>query len=260
MTLRSTLYAIDRGIRWRAGVALAKGAIIFVFGFWILFEVGRRAIEGGTPAAETMGVVGLLALVANVACLGLLFRFRTQDMNMSSTYECSRNDVMANSGVIVAAVAVGVTGSAWPDLAVGLLIAVICLHSAWKVTRVAWPEYRRQPRPIQNSVLAARPGRLTDEMLDVLHCDIASRPAGPTSDDLAPYVLGTSLVDDQIVVRFAVEGSAVVRAFADAECVCCGGIGWKVNETPEWIALTLAGTPEQLAVLASAWLLTGVGR
>jgi len=137
-----SLYALDRSLRWRAGAAVAKGGIVLGFGCWILFEVGRRLLVGGVPAAETIGVVGLLALVANLTCLALLWRFRAQDVNMSSTFECSRNDVIANVGVLLAAVGVWLTGAAWPDLLVGVLVAAVFLRSAWSILCAAWPQYR----------------------------------------------------------------------------------------------------------------------
>lgn len=137
-----SLYALDRGLRWRAGAALAKGGIVLAFGVWILVEVGRRLVSGGAPDAETIGVVGLLALAANLACLGLLWRFRSHDVNMSSTFECSRNDVVANVGVLLAAAGVALTGAAWPDLVVGLLVAVVFLRSAWSILGTAWPQFR----------------------------------------------------------------------------------------------------------------------
>ncbi|MCL4239776.1 MAG: cation transporter [Dehalococcoidia bacterium] len=136
-----SLYALGRGVRWRAGAALAKSAIIFAFGLWILAEVGRRLVVGGAPDAGTIGAVGILALAANLTCLGLLWRFRAHDINMSSTFECSRNDVIANVGVLVAAAGVGVTGDAWPDLAVGVLIAIVFLRSAFLIGRAALPEF-----------------------------------------------------------------------------------------------------------------------
>jgi len=142
-----SLYALDRGLRWRAGAAMAKGGIIFVFSIWIIVEVIRRLLEGGVPSSQAMGLVGLAALAANVTCLMLLWRFRDQDVNMSSTFECSRNDVIANVGVLVAAAAVWMTGAAWPDLVVGVLIATVFLRSSWSVTRSAWPELRARTEP-----------------------------------------------------------------------------------------------------------------
>src|SRR3546814_7598366 len=87
--------------------------------------------------------VGSAALVANLICLALLWRFRRENVNMSSTFECSRNDVASNVGVLAAAGLVGLTGSAWPDIIVGGLIAVIFLRSAWRVLGEAWPAWRR---------------------------------------------------------------------------------------------------------------------
>lgn len=136
-----SLYALDRTLRWRAGAALAKAGIVLLFGAWILFEVGRRVLDGGVPAAETIGIIGLLALAANLTCLGLLWRFRAHDINMSSTFECSRNDVAANIGVLAAAAGVWLTGTAWPDLIIGLLIAAVFLRSAWSIGRSAWPQF-----------------------------------------------------------------------------------------------------------------------
>lgn len=136
-----SLYALDRSLRWRAGAALMKGGIVFVFGAWVAFEVGRRLITGGVPAAETMGLVGVAALLANLACLALLWRFRARDINMSSTFECSRNDVIANLGVLASAAGVWATGMAWPDLLVGMFIAAVFLRSAWTITRSAWAQF-----------------------------------------------------------------------------------------------------------------------
>jgi Co/Zn/Cd efflux system component len=91
--------------------------------------------------------VGSAALVANLICLALLWRFRRENVNMSSTFECSRNDVASNVGVLAAAGLVGLTGSAWPDIIVGGLIAVIFLRSAWRVIGEAWPAWRAAKAP-----------------------------------------------------------------------------------------------------------------
>jgi Co/Zn/Cd efflux system component len=160
-----TLYAQDRGLRWRAGAALVKGTIILAFGFGILFEVGRRLLVGGLPAAETIGIVGLVALTANPVCLGLLSRFRTHDVNMSSTFECSRNDVIANVGVLLAAGGVWLSGAAWPDLIVGVLVAAVFLRSAGSIVRAAWPQFHD-----------SEPARSDDEG-PLVSCSDLERPA-----------------------------------------------------------------------------------
>ncbi|MEX2373294.1 MAG: cation transporter [Dehalococcoidia bacterium] len=142
-----SLYALGRSLRWRAGAALAKGGIVLVFGGWVAFEVIRRIATGGIPDAETIGLVGTLALMANLVCLALLWRFRTHDINMSSTFECSRNDVIANVGVLLAAAGVGLTGAAWPDLVVGSIVAAVFLRSAWSILQAAWPQFRASDTP-----------------------------------------------------------------------------------------------------------------
>lgn len=133
-----SLYALSRGPRWEAGAALAKGVIILVFGLLILVEIADKIANGVPPSSPLMVAFGSLALVANLACLAMLWRFRKTNVNMSSTFECSRNDVASNIGVIVAAGFVFLLDSPWPDIIVGGLIAAIFLWSAVKVLRGAW--------------------------------------------------------------------------------------------------------------------------
>lgn len=140
-----SLYALSRGPRWQAGAAVAKGVIILGFGLGIIVDVALKYAYGAPPSSLVMSVFGTLALVANLACLALLWRFRSMNVNMSSTFECSRNDVVSNLGVLVAAGLVALSGAAWPDLVVGLVIAMIFLRSAWRVLAEAWPLVRRQP-------------------------------------------------------------------------------------------------------------------
>ena len=93
------------------------------FGIGVLAEVGAKLSRGLMPAADVMGSIGLLALGANAVCLALLWRHRADDLNMRSAFVCSLNDVAGNAGVLLASAGVGLLGSAWPDIAVGLLIA-----------------------------------------------------------------------------------------------------------------------------------------
>jgi len=137
-----SLYALQRSLRWRAGAAVAKGGIIAAFGIWVMIEAASKLVNGVTPAAGTMVLLGLIALVANLTCLALLYRFRHRDVNLSSTFECSRNDVIANTGVLLAAGGVYATGAAWPDILVGAVIAVLFFRSAIRVLRQAWPQFR----------------------------------------------------------------------------------------------------------------------
>jgi Co/Zn/Cd efflux system component len=92
-----------------------------------------------------MGIVGFLALLGNGACLALLWKHRVEDINMSSVWECSRNDIASNIAVFVAAGGVWFTRSQWPDLAVGLVLAILFLRSALRVLRGAVSELRRAP-------------------------------------------------------------------------------------------------------------------
>lgn len=138
-----SLFALSRGSRWEAGAALTKGVIILGFGVAVLFELTMKITHGVPPSSRLMLVVGSVALVANLGCLALLWRFRRTNVNMSSTFECSRNDVISNTGVLVAAGLVGFYGSAWPDIIIGGLIAAIFLRSAAKVLRDAWPAWHQ---------------------------------------------------------------------------------------------------------------------
>jgi len=143
-----SLYALARGVRWKAGAALAKGGFILLFGIGVLIELALKIATGVPPSSSLMLGFGGLALAANLTCLALLWRFRTQDVNMSSTFECSRNDVIANCGVLAAAVAVAGLHSPWPDIAVGAAIAAVFLRSAFRVIGQAWPAFRAPPQPL----------------------------------------------------------------------------------------------------------------
>ena len=138
-----SLYALERSARWRAGAALFKGAFILLLGLGVLVQIGLKMAFGVAPSSTLMLLFGGLALAANLFCLKLLWRFRADNVNLSSTFECSRNDVIANVGVIVAAIGVTAFDSPWPDIAVAVVIAFLFLRSALRVTAAAWPQYRR---------------------------------------------------------------------------------------------------------------------
>jgi Co/Zn/Cd efflux system component len=89
-----------------------------------------------------MLVFGTMALLANATSVALLWPYRRHDVNLSSTFECSRNDIFANIGVLAAAFVVSVTASPWPDIAIAAVIAFLFIRSALRVTREAWPQYR----------------------------------------------------------------------------------------------------------------------
>lgn len=137
-----SLYAINRGANWQARAALLKGMIMAGFGLGVLAQVIFKVLHGLLPAAEVMGVVSVLALVVNVFSLTLLWRHRADDINMRSAWVCSRNDVIGNLGVLLAAAGVSLTGLAWPDIAIGLLVAAVFCRSAILVVRDARYEFQ----------------------------------------------------------------------------------------------------------------------
>jgi len=142
LTYGLSIYAVTRGARSKAKVALFKGCLIMTAGLFVLGQVIYGVLHPGVPVFETMGIVSLIALAANGVCLALLWKHRTEDVNMSSVWECSRNDIASNISVFLAAGAVWLTQSGWPDLVVGLVLACLFLGSAVRVTRSALRELR----------------------------------------------------------------------------------------------------------------------
>lgn len=130
-----SLLVLARSARWQAGAALAKGAFMLLFGLGVLGDAAFKVVHPVMPAAEVMGIVGGLALGANLACFFLLYRHRGDSLNMSSTWLCSRNDLIANVGVLLAAAGTSMLASRWPDVLVGTVIAGLFLHSSVEVLR-----------------------------------------------------------------------------------------------------------------------------
>lgn len=137
-----SLYAVARGPFWKARAAVAKAAVMGVFGALVLGQLVYKLVHPELPTFETMGAVGALALAANGLCLASLWRHRAEDINMRSVWLCSRNDLVANASVLAAAWAVWVTRSPWPDVAVGALVGAAFLRSASLVAREARAELR----------------------------------------------------------------------------------------------------------------------
>lgn len=150
LTYGLSLYAVSRGARIKARVALLKGALIFTAGMVVLGQVIYRVVVPSVPIFEAMGAISILALAANGTCLALLWKHRQEDINMSSVWECSRNDIASNIAVFVAAAGVWLTQSGWPDLLVGLGLACLFLRSAVRVLGGAIAELRNPPSGITN--------------------------------------------------------------------------------------------------------------
>jgi cation diffusion facilitator family transporter len=132
-----SLYAIKRGAMWQARAAFLKGVIMATFGAGVLMQVALKVHRGLVPSAQVMGMISVAALAANILCLLLLWRHRDDDINMHSAWVCSRNDVIGNVGVLVAAAGVGLSGSVWPDILIGLFVAAVFCRSAIHVLRAA---------------------------------------------------------------------------------------------------------------------------
>lgn len=130
-----SLFVLDRSERWQAGAALAKGAFMLLFGLGVLAEAVHKILYPVLPGVETMGIVGGVALVANSACFLLLYRYRGDNLNMRSTWLCSRNDLLANLGVLLAAAGSFLLTSRWPDVIVGTTIAGLFLSSALHILK-----------------------------------------------------------------------------------------------------------------------------
>jgi Co/Zn/Cd efflux system component len=137
-----SLGAIALGGAWVSRVALLKGAAMSVYGIAVLAYAGWRAWLGVPPEPLTMGVVGALALTVNFSVAAMLYRFREGDANMRSVWLCTRNDVIANFMVLIAAAGVFGTGTIWPDVAVAAILAGLGLSSGRIVIRQARAELR----------------------------------------------------------------------------------------------------------------------
>ena len=130
-----SLFVLSRTARWQIGAALVKGAFMLAFGLGVLGEAAYKVFIPAMPGVETMGIIGGLALVANLTCFFLLYQHRSDNLNMSSTWLCSRNDLIANVGVLLAAGSSYLWASRWPDILVGSIIAGLFLHSAIGILR-----------------------------------------------------------------------------------------------------------------------------
>ena len=137
-----SLAVLSAGVVLRARAALLKGVCMMAFGLFVLGRAAWMYSLGGTPEAFTMGSIGLLALIANVAVAAMLYAYREGDANMRSVWLCSRNDAIGNIAVMLAALGVLATASAWPDLAVATGMAVLALTGGWSVVKQAWGEIK----------------------------------------------------------------------------------------------------------------------
>ena len=137
-----SLLVVGMALRYRASAALAKGLTMASFGLWVVVMVVWHVSQGTLPSAFTMGTVGIAALVANAVSFGFLWVHRHGNSNMRSAWICTRNDVLGNLAVLVAAAGVFGTGSGWPDIIVAVIMVGLALQGASLVIRQALGELR----------------------------------------------------------------------------------------------------------------------
>ena len=137
-----SLLVLTRSAKWQAMASLTKGIFMLAFGLGVLVEAIYKTFFSTIPDTTIMGIIGSLALIANIICFYLLYQYRDDNLNMSSTWLCSRNDLIANLGVLLAASFCYLLMSRWPDILVGSLIVVLFLRSAVKVLTQSLKAFR----------------------------------------------------------------------------------------------------------------------
>jgi Co/Zn/Cd efflux system component len=142
LTYGMSLAVIGSSLRVRAWTAFIKGVSLTLMGLWVLGATAYYVLVVGTPHAEVMGVVGFLALAANVASVLILMRYREGDANVRSVWLCSRNDAIGNVAVMLAAAGVWLTASRWPDLIVAAMMAGVFVTSSVQILRQSLGELR----------------------------------------------------------------------------------------------------------------------
>ena len=142
-----SLLVVGMALHYRAMAAFLKGTTMGLFGLWVIGVTAWHAWHGTLPNAFTMGAVGLAALLANAISFALLWAHRQGDANMRSAWVCTRNDVLGNLAVLLAALGVFGSGTGWPDVAVAAIMAALALHGAWIVLARSWSELQSQPLP-----------------------------------------------------------------------------------------------------------------
>src|SRR4029079_16047806 len=140
LTYGMSLAVIGATIPVRAWTAFAKGLSLTVMGLWVFGTTAYHTLVLGVPKAEIMGVVGFLALAANLASVLVLAKYKDGDANVRSVWLCSRNDAIGNMAVMIAAAGVWGTGTKWPDLIVAAIMATLFLWSSFQILRQSWRE------------------------------------------------------------------------------------------------------------------------
>ena len=151
MTYGISLAVIGMSLKVRATAAIFKGISLLAMGLWVFGSTVYQIFVLGVPKAEIMGLIGFMALAANVASVLLLMRYKDGDANVRSVWLCSRNDAVGNVAVMIASVAVWFTATAWPDLIVAVIMAGLFLRSAQLILVQAWQEYKDSENASESS-------------------------------------------------------------------------------------------------------------
>jgi Co/Zn/Cd efflux system component len=122
------LYAVGKSLLVKAHAARISGSLQVLLGLLVLIDIVRRIIVGSEPVSTLMMSMGFIALIANITCLILIAKHREGEVHMRASWIFSKNDVIANLGVILAGGLVAWTGSRLPDLVIGLLVALIVIR------------------------------------------------------------------------------------------------------------------------------------
>ncbi len=149
LTYGISLAVIGASLRVRSNAALLKAVSLLVMGLWVFGSTLWRVFYVAVPEAQIMGVVGFMALAANLASVALLVRYKDGDANVRSVWLCSRNDAIGNVAVMLAALGVWGTATGWPDLIVAGIMAMLFLSSAFQIIRQALAERRAPAAPVQ---------------------------------------------------------------------------------------------------------------
>jgi Co/Zn/Cd efflux system component len=142
LTYGLSLAVIGASLQIRANAALVKGISLLLMGLWVFGSTLYRVFTMGVPGAEIMGVIGVMALAANVASVLLLVSYKDGDANVRSVWLCSRNDAIGNVAVIIAALGVWRTSTGWPDVIVATIMAGLFLSSSFQIIQQAMAEQR----------------------------------------------------------------------------------------------------------------------
>jgi len=132
-----SLYAVGKSLLYKGRAALANGYLQLSLGLLVLLDVVRRIWLGSEPQSDLMFSVGFMALIVNMICFAVLYQFRQGDVNLKASWICSRNDMLANIGILISAFLVGRLNTAWPDWVIGSVIAIIVIHSSIAIIREA---------------------------------------------------------------------------------------------------------------------------